>query len=350
MTEVKPGASIQDAMDTLPAEGGVCRLRKGTHTIRKSIALRTGITFEGEGAGSVLRLAPDANVPLLVNAAEDMHDVTIRNLVIDGGLLPEEQKYGREHHTQRDKYKGVGRKQVFGILFTSFKKGPMKDIRLEKVTITGCAMGCHIKGADDLTLTRCLFMGNGAIEAFFHNVYLRRDRRVSIDRCVFRGSPTGNGFNGSYMKDVVVTDSLATGNHFRGIRFAETEGITIKGCIARGNGNAGLIINSEKKGCRTFALTNNVSEGNGANGIEIRSSGDGKLQGNQSTKNKGQDYYLKGAFNLSVRANRGKRIEIDRCRDLRREGNEFDANAPQQAEATPAKELVDRIMKEAGAM
>ena len=350
MIEVKPGDSIQNAVDQLPGQGGVCRLLKGTHMIRESIALRTGMTLQGEGAGSVLKLAPDANVPLLVNATEDMHDVTIRNLVIDGGLQPEEQKYGREHHAQRDKYKDIGRKQVFGILFTSYRKGPMKDIRLERVTITGCAMGCHIKGAEGVTLTQCLFAGNGAIEAFFHNVYLRRDKVVRIDHCVFRDSPTGNGFNGSYMEDVEVTNCLASGNHFRGIRFAETKGIVIRDCIARKNGNAGLIINSEKKGCRTFALIGNVSERNGANGIEIRSSGDGELKDNLSVDNKEQDYYFRLANNVVVRSNRGQRIRIDRCGRIQREGNQFDAETPPKAAAHPVDGLAERLLREAGAM
>jgi hypothetical protein len=350
MVEVKAGESIRNALDRLPAEGGVCRLLKGTHMIRESIALRHGVTFEGEGVGSTLKLAPGANVPLLVNATEDMHDVTIRNLVIDGGLQPTEQKYGREHHAQRDKYKDVGRKQVFGILFTSYKKGPIKGIRLERVTITGCAMGCHIKGAEGVTLTQCLFAGNGAIEAFFHNVYLRRDKVVRIDHCVFRDSPTGNGFNGSYMEDVEVTNCLASGNHFRGIRFAETKGIVIRDCIARKNGNAGLIINSEKKGCRTFALIGNVSERNGANGIEIRSAGGGELRDNLSVDNKEQDYYFRLANNVVVRSNRGQRIRIDRCGRIQREGNQFDAETPPKAAARPVDGLAERLLREAGAM
>ena len=356
MIEIKPGESVQGALDALPPEGGVCRLLKGTHVIRESIALHSNVTLEGEGAESILKLAPDANAPLLVNAAEDVHDITIRNLVIDGGLQPDEQRFGREHHTQRDQYRDVGRKQAFGILFAAFREGPMRHIRLEHLTITGCAMGCHIKGAENVTIAHCLFVHNGAVEAFFHNLYLRRDRAVRVNRCVFRDSPTGNGFNGSYMEDVEMADCLAIGNHFRGIRFAETQGIVIRNCIARSNGNVGLIINSEKNGCRRFTLENNVSGENGVNGIEVRSSGDGELLANLSRGNKVQDYFFKNAFDLNIRNNSGQRVEIDGCRDLQRQGNEFDAGTAGQQEAVPltsetdrSNGLVERLLKEAGA-
>lgn len=52
MTGLPPGASIQSAINALPAGGGVVRLGPGAHTLASSLTLRSGVVLQGEGSQS----------------------------------------------------------------------------------------------------------------------------------------------------------------------------------------------------------------------------------------------------------------------------------------------------------
>src|SRR5450756_142754 len=61
------GAEIQEALNSLPANGGEVVLPPGTFSIRQPIVLRRDFqTLRGSGAATVLRLADDANCPVLI--------------------------------------------------------------------------------------------------------------------------------------------------------------------------------------------------------------------------------------------------------------------------------------------
>lgn len=73
---------IQSALDDLPASGGTVLLRPGVYTIDRPVALlRDNQTLRGAGPTTVLRLADNANCPMLVmGTLENTPSRIVRNL------------------------------------------------------------------------------------------------------------------------------------------------------------------------------------------------------------------------------------------------------------------------------
>jgi hypothetical protein len=82
---------IQQALDQLPAEGGTVLLAPGRYAIQRPIWLsRNDLTLRGSGAATILRLADEADCPVVIlgstagNATRGVHDLRLADLVIDG--------------------------------------------------------------------------------------------------------------------------------------------------------------------------------------------------------------------------------------------------------------------------
>lgn len=58
---------IQEAIDNLPASGGIVRLKQGTYTISAAISiLKSNVTLEGEGASTVIKMANATNLDYMI--------------------------------------------------------------------------------------------------------------------------------------------------------------------------------------------------------------------------------------------------------------------------------------------
>lgn len=81
MTGLVPGASIQAAIDALPAGGGTVKLGPGTHTISSSLVLRTGVALVGEGAQSTtISYTGAAQAVVMTTPATRSYGVVIRGI------------------------------------------------------------------------------------------------------------------------------------------------------------------------------------------------------------------------------------------------------------------------------
>ncbi len=85
------GGEIQDALNSLPASGGEVVLPPGNILVRQPLVLRRDFqTLRGSGAATVLRLADNANCPVIilgepVNAPHVIvKNLCVRDLAIDG--------------------------------------------------------------------------------------------------------------------------------------------------------------------------------------------------------------------------------------------------------------------------
>lgn len=79
---------IQEAIDNLPAGGGVIRLKKGTYTINNTISiLKSNVTLEGEGASTVIKMADGANLSDMIDVGNGgtttYHNCQFRNIRFD---------------------------------------------------------------------------------------------------------------------------------------------------------------------------------------------------------------------------------------------------------------------------
>jgi polygalacturonase len=82
---------IQQALDRLPAAGGTVVLAPGVYEIDRPLRLdRNGLALRGDGEATVLRLADQADCPVVIlgpvkwQATAVVHDLSLADLVIDG--------------------------------------------------------------------------------------------------------------------------------------------------------------------------------------------------------------------------------------------------------------------------
>lgn len=98
------GIEIQQALDALPESGGVVVLPQGTITLTRPIILnRSHQTLRGSGTATILRLADNANCPVIImgepvnQPAYTVSDVHIDSLFIDGNRYNQQRELWQEH-------------------------------------------------------------------------------------------------------------------------------------------------------------------------------------------------------------------------------------------------------------
>ncbi|HEY8971956.1 MAG TPA: alginate lyase family protein, partial [Puia sp.] len=192
---VAPGQSVQQALDAAAASGGSkwVVLRAGIHTISATLKIPSGITLMGEGDATILFLDPASGQrEAMVNADTSMHDVTIRNLVIECGTKTE---VPSDPNSNRSFKGGYNRG---GILFRGERAGQLSQINLIDVTVRNATYsGVSISGADNITITSCDLSENGASvppgPGLIHNLLLEYCGGVRISGSRFVNSPFGCG-------------------------------------------------------------------------------------------------------------------------------------------------------------
>lgn len=267
---VSPGENIQNVIDAVSeAGGGVVTLSSGIHDISSALKVKSNITLQGEAnLSSILRT--DDDIKMIIQAGEGLENITIQNLILIGSPT-----------------RGAG-----GIHITSMGTDH-KNVKLLGVHVYETGWGVHIKGAENVTIEDCLFVYNGNPESlkFAHNLYLRRCYGVKVRNSKFNHSTSANGINISYSKDIEIYNCEAIGNHFRGMRAADSDGFLVHNCVISGNGNVGLLANSEKVITKNIDWQGNYVSNNGEHGISARPGATGICKNNISYGNK-VDYFI----------------------------------------------------------
>jgi hypothetical protein len=73
-----------------------------------------------------------------------------------------------------------------------------------------------------------------------HNLKMNRISRITINGSRSADSISGQGTAVIFGRDVLIQDSEITRNQLDGVMIAESHRVTVKGCLAEGNGGAGI--------------------------------------------------------------------------------------------------------------
>ncbi|RYZ45785.1 MAG: hypothetical protein EOP49_24515, partial [Sphingobacteriales bacterium] len=173
---LKPGDNVQHAINNAAGTGRWVVLKEGVHKIPATLMLPSGTTLAGEGIGTILFLDPEVAGmrDAIANATNDMHDITIRDLKIEGSTrteLPSDPNSARSYR---------GNYNRGGILFRAAKEGQMKNIRLLNLSLENCTYnGVFISGASNVSVENCDLSENGGNAvpgpALQHNLRFKRD-------------------------------------------------------------------------------------------------------------------------------------------------------------------------------
>ena len=264
---VTPGQSLQDAINTAAGTNTWVVVKKGIHTLTATLKIPSGITLCGEGVGTVLFVDPATGIrDAVINATDDMHDVTIRDLVLEGSLTTDTVKDPNGNRS----FKALAKRG--GFIFRAQHAGQMKRLQFIHLTVQGCTFnGVEISGADGVTVERCNFNENGSSiipgPRLQHNLLLKHCTRIRIRNSRLDTSPFGSGIALDQCRDVEVNSCEIARNAWYGISMAGCEKVAIKENLVEANDRGGLLLEYLHTGNQQVNVRKNIIHYNAGYGI-----------------------------------------------------------------------------------
>jgi parallel beta-helix repeat protein len=265
---VDPGQSIQDALNSSAGSGRWVIARAGLHTLPATLRMPSGVTLAGEGISTVLLLSPTAGVrDAIVNDAPDMHDITIRDLVVEGNPKTDR---GTDPNTTRS-YRS--RENRGGIMFLAEKQAGLKNISLINLTVRNCTWnGVFINGTNGVDIICCDFDENGSSVVpgprLQHNLLISYSSDITIKDSRMDTSPYGSGIAVNSCSGAKITNCEVARNGYYGIVIAESTDISVSGNLIEGNDRSGLMAEYLYNGSKNITVSNNKIQFNNGYGIE----------------------------------------------------------------------------------
>jgi hypothetical protein len=264
---IAPSQSIQEALDKLKANGGgTIALAAGLHVLPATLKLPSGITIAGTGIDCELFLDPakGKGEAAIVNAEPDIHDVVLRDFVIEGGDAPA---------ASRDPNTDVGKRRLAhgpiraGIVFQSDGRTTLRNLKFEHITVRNCTSSAvEFFGAEQIDIIGCDFSGSGGMvppgPEKNHNLKMNHVARVTVSGSRFADSMWGNGIAVIFGRDVTIRDCEIARNALDGVMIAESRQVTVEACLAEGNGGAGVAQETWMEPNQGVAARNNILRNN----------------------------------------------------------------------------------------
>jgi len=261
---VSPGTPIQDALDTLKKNGGgTLYLEAGLHTLPATLMLPSGVTIVGTGLDCELFLDPTkaGHEAAIKNAEPDMHDVALRDFVIEGGEAPK---------TSQDPNSDVGKRRLMhgpiraGIVFQGTA---MQNLRFEHITVHNCTYSAiELFGAEQVDIVDCDISGSGGMvppgPGKNHNLKMNHVSRVAISGSRFADAMWGHGIAVIFGNDVTIRDCEITRNALDGVMIAESQRVRVDGCLAEGNAGTGIAHETWMEPNQNVGVSNNILRNN----------------------------------------------------------------------------------------
>jgi parallel beta-helix repeat protein len=262
------GQSIQDALDSASGKGQWVIAKRGIHTLPGTLMVPSGVTLAGEGIGTILFLNPASGVrDAIANAASDLHDVTIRDLVIEGGTKTDP---GSDPNSTRSFRNPANRG---GIMFIANRQGDIKNINLINLTVRNCTYnGVFLNGVNALNIICCDFSENGSSVVpgpkLQHNLLITRSSGIVVKDSRLDTSPHGSGAALIDCMGAKLTNCEIARNAYYGVLISESGNITISGNLIEANDRSGVMAEFLYKGSENISVTGNQIQYNGRFGIE----------------------------------------------------------------------------------
>ena len=264
---VNPGQSIQAALDQVAGNNGWVIATAGVHKLPATLKIPSGVTLSGEGLGTLLMLDPASGLrDAIVNATDDLHDITICDLVIEGA--PDSDP-GSDPNSKRSYRSNYNRG---GILFLGKQDGAMKNLTFRNLTVRNCTFnGVFITGAEKLELICCDITENGASVPSgarqLHNLLLSHCSAVTISDSRFDTSPQGCGIALTSCMDAKVNNCELARNGWYGMLLTESSNISISGNLIEANDFEGVMMQYLYAGSENIIISNNLIHYNQGYGI-----------------------------------------------------------------------------------
>jgi parallel beta-helix repeat protein len=265
---IQPGQSIQEALNSVSGTGKWVVAKAGVHTFNETLKIPGGVTLAGEGLGTILFLDPASGLrDAIVNKEPVMHDVTIRDLVIDGNTKLDR---STDPNSTRS-FRNAGNRG--GIMFQADNEGDMKNIELINVTVQNCTFnGVFLCGITGIKVTGCDFNENGSSivpgPKLQHNLLITHSNNIIVSDSRLDTSPYGSGIAFDKCSMAKVTNCEIARNGYYGVLISECTNISLSGNLVEGNDRSGVMIEYLFEGSENIGMNNNQIQYNNGFGIE----------------------------------------------------------------------------------
>jgi len=169
---------IQQAIDALPSGGGKIFIKAGEYQLTKKINLKSNLTIEGEGFGTVFYV--------MANIYEAISGIQVENVVLCGlrlnGMYPTFKKirwYGFYFEKSRNII-------IKGCWSSNFRYGGIaidtcSDVIVQSCILTDCREPIlYVYGSERVTIADCIFLHTDSFPYISTAIYLWESRRVSV--------------------------------------------------------------------------------------------------------------------------------------------------------------------------
>ena len=291
---VKPGESVQEALDKSSGTGRWVLLKAGIHKLPATLKLPSNITLAGEGIESIVFLDPTAEGmrDAMMNAANDLHDVTIRDLKIEGSNRMDVHSDPNSTRSYKGNYNRGG------IILRALKEGQMKNITLHNVSLLNCTYnGLFISGASNVRIESCNFSENGGSAVpgpkLQHNILLTHCDKIFVANSRLVTSPFGSGISVAHCSNAIISKNEIARNAYYGVQIAESNDISVTGNLLEGNDRSGVMVEYLSKGSSNISVSNNQIQHNAGYGLEAFSVKNIKNADNTFVQNKQGEAQIK---------------------------------------------------------
>ena len=231
----------------------------------------SNITLSGQGKESILFPDPKANGRVIINAENNMHNVALRDFLIEGATSVLEGEDPNNNRRTRANQNAPSRE---GIVFSADTSDQMQQISLLHLTVQNFVKnGVSIKGATKVLIDSCDFSGNGSSvvpgPGIHHNLNLAHVSQCLIAHSRFDSSPWGNGIAILQGSNIKITNCEAARNKLSGVYEAETDQITMEASLFEGNDSDGITLQKLFEGNHRARITGNVYRNNAGKGLNI---------------------------------------------------------------------------------
>ncbi len=278
---VAPGESVQPALDAAANSNNKwVILKAGIHTLPAPLKMPSGVTLMGSGLSTILFLDPASGArETIINADSNMHDVTIRDLVIEGSNRTDP---GTDPNTYRAFKGGYNRG---GILFRSGRDSSLQHISFINVTIRNATYsGLSISGGSDIAVTNCDLSENGGSVApgpkLLHNLLLAHCHNIRISGSRLVTSPNGSGISLDHCSKATINNCEIARNGYYGVLLSESSQVSITGNLVEANDQSGILTEFLFKGNDHITISNNRIQYNNGYGVESYAASQSNFTGN----------------------------------------------------------------------
>jgi len=290
-------ATIQEAIDSLPAEGGDVFIPEGTYTINAPITVPSDVILRGAGYNTIIFLAANSNCDLIQNndVVGGNEHIIIENIQLDGNSENQTTEYSCIYFYKADKC------CVRGCWVHDTITGGLSTTR-------GCCI--FLDDSDDNIIENNYCWGGGYDNISIRNGSLRNaiKNNVTFGAVITSGiqaaKTTKNGITPP--SKTLIMGNICHNNTSSGIKLHGTTECIVLGNVCHNNGYHGMHILG---GCARSIIEGNTIHANIVGGILAEDLGGGEvsnliIKGNMIYLNTGSGIYLRGIVsNVIVEGN-----------------------------------------------